>query len=150
MWDLQNEVVKDLLTSGMIQWRAKLAHPPKSFRQAAADSEEYLSTLAMLGPTREGWKHFHFELVDYVRVLLGDEVDTDHLRNCLGTILPNEHELKNLFLADRFLDMAVLLRMLTGETWLLWDTVLARHATKKRRRLLVATYSGYWNLIGLL
>ena len=148
--EMQEQFLKNGLIAGLNRWRHSLGDPRVPFDRAVAGSQQFMAELAKLDPSQTPWKHHRFELADYLRVLIGKPVETQRLRECLGNPLPGRKEMARMLLEERLLDMAVLLRLLTGECWTMWDQLLQQHAEKKRLKLLVATYQSYWDLLTAL
>jgi hypothetical protein len=143
----QGVFVKGALISGMIRWRHRLGDPRPVFRLAVEGSAGFLTDASEVDASQTPWKHFSFELVDYVRVLLGEPVNGEFVAGCLGERLPDKHEFDDLHLGDRFLDMAVLLKLATGLRWRLWGDLLQRRAANRRAALVAETYRAYWDLL---
>ena len=136
----QGLFVKCALTSGIMRWRHGLGGPRPMFGLAVEGSTGFLADAAAVDPSKAAWKHFPFELVDYLRLLLGEPIDGGFVAGCLGDSLPEKHEFENLHLADRFLDMAVLLKLVTGRRWPRWGELLGLRAAKRRTALVAETF----------
>jgi hypothetical protein len=80
----QGQFIKCALTSGMIRWRHGPGDPRPVFRLAVDGSARFLADAAGVDPSKAAWKYFPFELVDYVRLLLGEPVDGEFVAGVPG------------------------------------------------------------------
>jgi len=144
----QTFYLSNMLTSALVQWRARLGSPSETMAQLVEGTSGFLAVLERLSPNNPAWKRFCFEVVDYAKILLGASVDADALRSCLPESMPSDRELGSHSLGERLPDMAVILRLVTGEKWPLWDALIEKRSSRKMLRLWSENYRAYWDLIG--